>query len=660
MLHSCVHNKKKVPSKKSSINDRISIWLEASEDTSNSLHKRKQLLFKSYQAIKSSKIDTLKARHLSSIAYQNLKLGDTLLFKKQNKETLTIAEDLKATFVIGDVHWNYASYFNKKQVYDSAYYHFNLANIHFNKSGSIFESAKTQYGMAFIKGRFKDYFGSEVLTFKAIKKFKKIKNYKSLYSCYDHLSQLQNDIYEYDKSLFYSNKALEYLKKAKKTKTLIEASQNNIGNIYLKKKEYRRALKYYDRILENINLKVENPERYARVLDNKYYCQFLMKDTIDVATYLKEALRIKSGLKDKAGIIISKIRLGNYYAFKRDTSLAIKYVKEANILAKKIKNSRDYLESLSLLAIFDTKYSSTYLKTHIQFSDSLHIVERKNQNKFTRIAYETEIYIEETKRLAQQKIWILLTSLGLISTLGLFLFLKIQKSKTEKLLFENEQQKAIEKAYLITLKQQEKLEKEKIKERNRIAEELHDGVLGKLFGTRIGLGFLPIEGLESTKKKHQLLLIELQTIEREIREVSHKLITNKIGFQDSFASVIDQLIKDKCKINSFRYQLDFDAHIDWPKINKIIKVNLYRILQEALQNCIKHAVAQNITISFTLNHKNLGLIIKDDGIGFHLKLKRKGIGLKNMKSRTEKLDGIFHIDSKKNKGTIIKIKLPIK
>ena len=80
-------------------------------------------------------------------------------------------------------------------------------------------------------------------------------------------------------------------------------------------------------------------------------------------------------------------------------------------------------------------------------------------------------------------------------------------------MFDNDQQKANEKIYLMTLKQQEKLENEKIKERNRISEELHDGVLGKLFGTRMNLGFLAIDGDKKTLKQHRFYLDELQTIE---------------------------------------------------------------------------------------------------------------------------------------------------
>ena len=656
-----MNNNQKVEINSSDIEyDSIAVWIKNSKNKKYPLEKRNQFLTQSYQTIHSSAIDTIHVRNLSTIAYQSLKLGDTLLFKKRNKETLAIAKKLKDTFAMGDVHWNYATYYNKIQVFDTAYYHFNLAHTYFDKKNYVFEAAKTQYGMAFTKGRFRDYSGSEVLTFKAIEKFRKIKNYKSLFNCYNHLGQLQNDIHEYDRSLFYHNKALEYIGKVKNNQSLYGAVYNNIANTYVKQKKYTKALNYYNKVFANNRLKSENVDSYARVLDNSAYCRFLMKDTVNLANDLHEAFYIRDSINNKEGIVISKMHLGQYYAFKQDTSTAINYLKEANNLAKDIKNSRDYLESLSLLSIFDSNHSSEYLKKHIQFSDSLQIIDRKIQNKFTRIAYETDGYIEENNRLYQQKIWILVTGFGLISILGLLYYLKIQKAKTEKLRLENEQQKANEQVYLITLQQQEKLEKEKIKERNRIALELHDGILGKLFGTRVGLGFLDINGEENTKEQHQFFLEELQTIEKEIREVSHKLSENFDSSQVGFTTIIRELVKNKCKIGNFTPKLEFDKNIDWKEVNEVIKVNLYYITQEAIVNSIKHTSAKNIIILFLLQKNDLVLTIKDDGSGFNTKRKIKGIGLKHMKSRTEKLNGMFKVSSKINNGTTIVIEIPIK
>ena len=638
-------------------NDSVNTWISASKNTSLTLEQRKQLLTKAYQYVKTAQMDSLQSRQLTSIAFQNLKLGDSALFKTQNAEALTLATRRNDSFAMGDAHWNYASYYNKGQVFDSAYHHFNTAAGFFEKSGYVYELAKMQYGMAFIKGRFKDYSGSEVLTFRAIKKFKRIEDYKSLFACYNHLGQLQKDVYEYDKALFYYDKAIENLNKLKNSSDLQDAVLNNIGNIYIKKGDYSKALQNFNKLLEDENLKL-NKDHYARTLDNMAYCRLLIKDTLHVAKQLNEALQIRERLDNKSGIIISKIHLARYYTYAQDSVRAIAVVKEANRLAKDIKNNRDYLETLSILADLDIKNSSTYLERYINFSDSLQVLERKIQNKFTRIAFETDEYIEESERLAEQKVWIVVTGVGAALILSMFMFIWIQKSRHKLLLFENEQQKANEQVYLITLKQQEKLEIEKIKERNRISEELHDGVLGKLFGTRMNLGFLEIKGDENTLKQHQKYIDELQIIEKEIRDVSHKLSDNIDSTQISFSSIIINVLENKSKLGNFKYTLAIDASIEWHKINQVYKVNLFRIIQEALQNIIKHAFAKKVKLNFEASKKNLVLTIKDDGVGFDSNQNHKGIGMKNIQSRVKKLNGVLKISSEKSKGTILTIKIP--
>lgn len=643
-------------------NDSITDWVKASKNENYTLNTRKQLLEKSYRKILESapsNIDTSQLRNLSTIAWRNFKLGDTVRFKNQNKDILILAEKLRDSFTIGDVHWNYASYYNQIEAYDSSFYHFNLAYRYFKKDVYVYESAQMLYGMAYIKGRYNDYSGSEVLTFKAISKFEKINNYELLYSCYNHLALLENDIQDFDRALFYHNKALEYLDDIPKNRFLIQETLNNIGNSYLKKGDYREALIYFEKVLDDNRLKSKNEDQYARVLSNRAYCKLLMRDTVNVANHLKEGLKIRERLNNKSGIVVSKLYLAQYYGFKQDTMAAITNAKEAMMISGEIKNGGDYLKSLSLLARLDDKHSLEYFKNYVQFNDSLQIVERQIQNKFTRIAYETDEYIRETERLSEEKIWILAMSVGLLLIFVLLFLIKIQKSRTEKLLLENKQQKANEQIYLITLRQQEKLEKEKNNERNRIAEELHDGILSKLFGTRISLGFLDIEGGESLKQEYENFLNELQNIEKEIREVSHKLSVNFEHSQTSYITIISQLIEKNSVLGNFEYELLLDENLNWQMIDEIVKVNLYRVLQEALQNIIKYASADNVFFSFSLNNRVLSAIIKDDGNGFHLKYNRKGIGIKNMKSRVEKLNGTFYIDSKKDRGTTIEIKIPI-
>jgi signal transduction histidine kinase len=657
-LQSCNFKNEKIEQSKTK-NDSISLWLKSSKKKSNSLAKRKLFLIKSYDVIQSNKIDTTTIRILSKIAYQYLKLKDTARFRELNKETYLLALQLKDTFALADTHWNNANFYKKKEIYDTAYYHYNRAYIYFESIDQQNYAAKMLYGMSFIKGRYRDYSGSEILIVKAISKYKLLKKNEALYASYNLLALLQNDIKEFDRALFYHNKALEYLNKLKNKKDFYEISLNNIGLVYINKREYSKALSYFNRILKNGNLKIKNIDRYARVLDNRAYCKLLNRDTVNVKKNLYQSLKIRDSIQSKSGIVISKIHLSEYYSYIKDTVIALKYGEEANSLSKTIKNSRDYLASLKLLSKLDKKKAEDYLDKYIIYNDSLQYVDRKTQNKFTRIAYETDEYIEETKLLSRQKIRILIIGLVIVLIVSLTYYIIIQRSRNKRLLLETDQQTANEQIYILTLKQQTKLEEEKTKERNRISQELHDGILGKLFGVRVDLGFLDLKGDDDTLKQYESFLDELQGIEAEIREVSHKLNINFNSSEIDFSSILKQFLENKSRLSNFTYQLNIEENVAWSEINEITKVNLYRILQEALQNVIRYADAKTITLNFSVEKNNLIVSVNDNGIGFDVNKRKKGIGIKNMKSRIQKLNGVFSIHSEIDKGTIIHFRIPI-
>lgn len=614
---------------------------------------------KAYFVVKYNKIDTSAARKLSQIAYQYLILKDTVRFTKLNNEVYAHALKLKDTFSMADTHWSFANLYNELEVYDTAYFHYDKAYRYFEDINHQYYAANMLYGMSFIKGRHRDYSGSEVLIVNAITKYKLLNDYDGLYASYNHLALLQSDIHEYDRALFYHDKALQYLDKLENKKKLYKTSLNNIGNVYVEKGEYIKALSYYNEVLEDENLKAEDIERYARVLDNRAYCKLLIGDTTNLKQDFYTALNIRDSTNNKAGIATSKIHLSQFFAKTRDSVKAIQYAKEANALAKNVKNGGDYLESLSLLSKLDSKNAESYLTRYIAFSDSLQNVDRKIQNKFTRIAYETDEYIEETERLSQQKTLILIGSFVLILIISLVYYILVQKSRTKRLVLETEQQKANERIYILTLKQQVKLEEEKTKERNRISQELHDGILGKLFGVRLDMGFLDIRGDDITLKQYALFLDELHKIEKEIRDVSHKLNATFDSSEIDSSFIIKQMLENKSRQGNFTYQLHIDQSIVWIALDEIIKVNLYRILQEALQNVIKYSKAQNVNLSFSVQNNSLTVSLIDDGIGFNIKKQNKGIGIKNMKSRIKQLKGVFRIQSDIEGGTAIHFTIPI-
>ncbi|MBL4663123.1 MAG: sensor histidine kinase [Flavobacteriaceae bacterium] len=660
LLVGCNSNEKNENIKVEEASDDFSSWIDISNNEELKLGERQDALLRAYLINVEKKEDSIKIKNLEIVAFQAYKLDDSDLFKKANKEAFQVSVKIRDTLGIADAHWNYGTFYAEKEVYDSAYSHYRSALGYYQAIKNDYYSGKMLYNMAFIKGRLKDYTGSEVLTSQAIAKYKQLNKYKSLYTSYNHLAILFKELEEYDRALAYNKEALSYLTYLSDKKTYYEGSLNNIGLIYHKQENYERAIMYFNEALEKDSLKHKNIELYARLIDNRAHSKLLNNDTVHLMSEFNESLRIRDSLNNHAGITLTKLHLAEFYKKKNDTANAILFAEEAKYIAKERKNNRDYLASLKFLSKADDKNANAYLNEFIEVNDSLQNIERKIRNKFTRIDLETDEYIEEAERLFQQKVLILVVSLCLLLILSLLYFVNRQYSKSKELQFESEQQKANEQIYLLSLEQQAKLEEGKVQERNRISEELHDGVLGKLFGTRMGLGFLNPKLDSEATEKYNLLIKELQIIEKEIRDISHELKNHDSHSSSvSFFNLVTKLIIDCSEIGGFEYSLMKDGAIFWEDVDEIVKANLYRIIQESLQNTIKFAQANEVLIDFSIQDGYLILTIIDDGVGFNKLKKKTGIGLKNMRSRAEKLNGEFTIESRPNEGTKTAIRIPI-
>jgi signal transduction histidine kinase len=209
------------------------------------------------------------------------------------------------------------------------------------------------------------------------------------------------------------------------------------------------------------------------------------------------------------------------------------------------------------------------------------------------------------------------------------------------------------------MSQQAIIDESRNKEKKRLAQDLHDGVLGRMFGLRLNLDSLNYNTDEDSVKRRFELLNELKTIEQDIREISHDLNREKQVLINNFVSIVHNLLEEQNTLHEATVSYTIDNDVVWDKIANAIKINMYRILQEGLQNINKYARAQNITVEIKGDEDNVYLKIQDDGVGFDVGRKSKGIGMQNMISRTNECNGIIDITSKKNEGTKIVITLPI-
>lgn len=570
---------------------------------------------------------------------------------KQGNDTLSIA---KAYSYLGD-------YFGFKSVSDSAFLYYSKAEKLYNKIGSNPNIAKIQLNKAILQYNENEFLGSEISVFQAIKSLKGENNDELLYEANNLLGILYNELNEFDKSIEYHNKALEILKSnAVPAEYQSKAtSLNNLGVVYQKLQNDKKAIVYFESALKEKNLFQEKPFIYAMLLDNIAYSKFRLNEFDELPGMFYKALKIRDSLDITSGIIINKIHLSEFYAEKNDTLNSRKYAREALKLSKASNRQRDVLSSLKQLSNVEPLKSSLYSKEYIRINDSLQQTERKVKDKFTRIEFETDEIIQQNDKLAEQNRNILFF-FGLVVMIGILLFvIKNQRSKTKELMLKQAQQKANEDIYNLMLFQQNRIEEGRANEKIRIAQELHDGILGRLFGARLNLDSLNKRQDDEAIVSRNNYLVELKNIEQDIREISHDLNREKHALNNNFIGIVNNLIEQQETVSEAKVSFVVDMEIEWEKIENYIKINLYRILQEALLNINKYAQAENIKIEIVKQEKSLKLVVSDDGVGFSVSKKSKGIGLQNMLSRANACEGTFDVKSKLGKGTSITVIFPL-
>lgn len=275
-------------------NEIISELLKSSKNQSLNMVERKKNLFSAYSKNSVQLADTIRINNLSKIAFEAYKLNYFELFKKANLDTEKLSTQLKDTFLLADVHWNYGLYYSKIEVMDSAYFHYHKALKYYEFLNNEYYTGKMLYNIAFVQGRIKDYIGSEITIFKAIKIFKKLEKYSNLYRCYKHLGIIYNNLNELDKAIIYFNNAKKYLNKIENDETFKNSILNNLGLVYQKKGDFKEAINKFETVLKGLKFKKNADEQYARALDNLTYTKFLSGDSVNVKKNLYKSLYIKT------------------------------------------------------------------------------------------------------------------------------------------------------------------------------------------------------------------------------------------------------------------------------------------------------------------------------------------------------------------------------
>lgn len=636
--------------------DSLTSYLTFANDFDLPPQLREQYVQKASIIIADQENDSLHRVNLFKIANRYYNLDKFEEYKKAVFVVLKKSEEKKDLFSLAKGYTYLGDYYDSQAVSDSSFLFYDKAEKMYleledktNQARTILNKANLQYNVS-------DFLGSEKAASKVLKIINNTDQREVLYHAYNLLGLIYNELDDFDNAMTYHNKALASIDEIIPSVFQPKAtSYNNIGLVYQNKKDFKKAKSFFQKGLEEENVFKDKPSLYAMLLDNLAYAKFKLNEKNELPDLFFKSLKIRDSLQFTVGVIASKINLSVYFMSENDTVNASKYAKQALKLSQETNNYRDILNSLKQLSVTEPQNAAIYAREYILVNEKLQKSDRKIGNKFSRIEFETEEIKSENTDLVQQNRNLVYIFSGL-AMIGLFSFvIRTQKAKNRELLFKQQQQIANEEIYNLMISQQNTIEINRIKEKKRVARELHDGVLGRMFGVRINLDSLNKVVDETAIEKRNNYLTELKNIEQDIREISHDLNREKSELINNFVAIVDNLFEDQKKTYKSKLISNIDSAIKWELVSNSVKINLYRILQEALQNINKYANANTIKIELKKEAEHLILKITDDGIGFNVKTAKKGIGLQNILFRAKECDGMFDIKSTKGEGTIITV-----
>ena len=423
---------------------------------------------------------------------------------------------------------------------------------------------------------------------------------------------------------------------------------------------YESALEIYTRLNSKINI-AEVLTQLSRLYKSK-------ENLIKAKKLLQESLKssdnsqdIISSLKTKMALANINVKLGN--------------ISSGIILAEGCKDSfikmgdKENLRKVSLLLSEAYSQKGNFQKAfqnHKKYSalkDSLTSVEKAEainkydllvttKKKDDEIAVQNEkIQTQKVDLLRKNNQLILLTGgLGFSALIASLLFFVYYKNKQL-----NEQRIQVLKKNQEAQIMKSIIEGEE-KERKRFSKELHDGLGAVLATVKMQINGIPQKFPEVVSSKtYQKAELLIDNACRTVREISHDLMPYVLEEQGLF-SAIEEMCNNLTSQNDTKF--DFIRFGDDLKVSNVTNITLYRITQELLKNAIKHSHATEVLVQLTIEDDEIILIVEDNGKGFTPSSNQNGIGMKNIKSRAEYLNGSFEIESSLELGSTFTIILP--
>ena len=360
--------------------------------------------------------------------------------------------------------------------------------------------------------------------------------------------------------------------------------------------------------------------------------------------------------------------------FKKAKEYTLKYIN----FSDDEHSFNDKLGSYYSLAKFDAKLTNyksayNYLKDYVAALDSARVGELGNEMQQLEIQYKTATKEKEILALKNEKSEAALALqvkksqnylLGAVaSLLALLLFIgfyaynaKLRRARKK----EREQEKEVA---LLKQKQENEVFSAMIegqeKERKRLAIDLHDGLGGRLSGISMNLSKLDKdEPQEYPKTQLKKVMKDLDDSLTELRSIARNMMPEtlvKFGLQAALKDYCSSMTGSGTKVT-----LQFYGTEKGISLNQ--QVTMYRVIQELINNAIKHAKASDVLVQYMRDGNKVDITVEDNGVGFskgNTADKEGGMGLSNLKTRVAYLKGDLEFHSEENEGTTVNVQINV-
>lgn len=551
-------------------------------------------------------------------------------------------------------------YFDKEN-YDTAVYLYTQAVDMRKKLNDELGIAKLYNKIGIVYQKKGDFAPALDYQFKALELFEKFKNDVGISYSLNNIGIINQNMGRYDEAIRYQEKSI-VIKEKINDRYGLAGSYVNVANIYVINKDYATAESYYKKAV-NMTRQLGDREYLSNALNNLGTLYVNTGKYDQALASVNESYALRDSLDDTKGMVSCLNNLGDIYIAQKKYDSAKQVLQKAIDMGLKAVNCKPEVNKVYQTfaklheAAGDIPAALAMYKLYANTKDSLYTDELGQRFAELETKYKT---LEQEKKIQQQEFAISRRNYWIAGISGLLLLGGLLGYSYYRR-YQLKQKAKLQQAILAQQEQATKavLEAEE-NERQRIAKDLHDGVGQMMSAAKMNLSAFESE-IQFADKSQQLSFEKIISLVdescKEVRQVSHNMMPNAL-LKNSLASAVREFL-DKLDQKALQVSL-YTEGLD-ERLDSNTETVLYRVIQECVNNVIKHSGASKLDISLIRDTDGISCTVEDNGKGFDAADKRKeeGIGLKNIRTRVEYLKGTVDFDTSPGKGALVAIHIPV-